>query len=104
MRAGYRHIRNAPLVHLARSERHQSSATRAVSSDLEERGEHVRVVLSLLQMRSEPHRRFSDSDVETWRREGVALIRDFFTTDEVAAVRADFETVFGRTAGAADAT
>lgn len=44
-------------------------------------------------------RRFGPEHVETWRREGVVLIRDFFTADEVAAVRADFETVFGRTAG-----
>jgi hypothetical protein len=44
--------------------------------------------------------RFTDADVETWRRDGVALIGDFFTTDEVAAVRADFELVFGRDAGA----
>lgn len=44
--------------------------------------------------------RFSHEDIETWRREGVALIPDFFTGEEVAAVRADFETVFGAKAGA----
>ena len=44
--------------------------------------------------------RFSHEHIETWRREGVALIRDFFTAGEIAAVRADFETVFGRSAGA----
>ena len=47
--------------------------------------------------------RFSPDDVETWRREGVAAIRDFFTPAEVAAVAADFVTVFGRTQGAAQA-
>lgn len=47
--------------------------------------------------------RFSPEHVETWRREGVAPIRDFFTPEEVAAVAADFETVFGRTQGAAQA-
>ncbi len=44
--------------------------------------------------------RFTPEDVETWRRDGVALVADFFTPDEVAAVRADFETVFGRASGA----
>lgn len=44
--------------------------------------------------------RFDAEHVETWRREGVALIRDFFTPDEIAAVQADFATVFGRTEGA----
>lgn len=43
--------------------------------------------------------RFNSEHIEIWRREGVALIRDFFTADEVAAVRADFEKVFGRTSG-----
>lgn len=43
--------------------------------------------------------RFSNEDVETWHRDGVSLVRDFFTQEEVAAVRADFETVFGRTVG-----
>ena len=41
--------------------------------------------------------RFTDKDVETWRRDGIALIRDFFTPEEVAAVVTDFETVFERT-------
>src|SRR5258705_51339 len=45
--------------------------------------------------------RFKSEHVEVWRREGVALIPDFFRADEVATVRADFETVFGRTAGGA---
>ena len=44
--------------------------------------------------------RFTDKDVETWRRDGIALIRDFFTPGEIAAVRADFATVFERSAGA----
>ncbi|WP_304171393.1 phytanoyl-CoA dioxygenase family protein [Phenylobacterium aquaticum] len=47
--------------------------------------------------------RFTAEDVETWRRDGVTLVRDFFTPEEVAAVRADFEQVFGRTAGAEQA-
>jgi hypothetical protein len=44
--------------------------------------------------------RFHVEDVETWRRDGATVIRDFFTPAEVAAVVADFEKVFGRTAGA----
>ncbi len=44
--------------------------------------------------------RFSADHLETWRRDGAAVIRDFFTAEEVAAVRADFEKVFVRTAGA----
>jgi len=44
--------------------------------------------------------RFDTAHVETWRRDGVALIPDFFTAAEVAAVHADFETVFGRAVGA----
>src|SRR5512140_251518 len=48
-------------------------------------------------------RRYSPEDLETWRREGVVSIPDLFTPEEVAAVRADFELVFGRTAGAAEA-
>lgn len=43
--------------------------------------------------------RFTQDDVEAWRRDGVTLIRDFFTPDEVAAVCADFEKVFARDAG-----
>ncbi len=41
--------------------------------------------------------RFTSEDVEAWRRDGITLIPDFFTPDEVAAVRADFEAVFERT-------
>lgn len=51
-------------------------------------------------MSSAQRPRFKPEDVDTWRREGVALIPDFFTTEEVSAVRADFEKVFGRSAGA----
>ena len=40
--------------------------------------------------------RFSPQHVETWRRDGVVPIQNFFTPDEVAAVQADFEAVFGR--------
>jgi hypothetical protein len=43
--------------------------------------------------------RFTPADVQTWEREGVALLHGVFTPDECAAVRADFDTVFGRTAG-----
>ena len=43
--------------------------------------------------------RFSDDDVATWRREGVAQIQSFFTPEEVAPVVADFEKVFGKSAG-----
>lgn len=43
--------------------------------------------------------RFSAADVETWEREGIVLLRGAFTPEECAAVRADFDKVFGRTAG-----
>ena len=46
--------------------------------------------------------RFTPGHIEQWRREGAVLIPEFFTRDEVAAVRADFETVFGRTMGEAE--
>jgi hypothetical protein len=39
--------------------------------------------------------RFTQQHIETWRRDGAVLIEDFFTPDEVAAVQADFERVFG---------
>lgn len=54
-------------------------------------------------MTADHRQRFSREDVQTWRREGVTAIRDFFTPEEVAAVVADFETVFGRNEGAAEA-
>ena len=46
-----------------------------------------------------PPDRFATADVETWRREGVATVAAFFTPEEVAAVRADFALVWGRTEG-----
>ena len=51
-------------------------------------------------MSSAQRPRFTADDVGTWRREGVTMIPDFFTTEEVQAVRADFERVFGRSSGA----
>ncbi len=47
--------------------------------------------------------RFGPEHLESWRHDGVALIPDFFTRDEVAAVHADFEKVFGRSAGGTEA-
>jgi hypothetical protein len=47
--------------------------------------------------------RFRPEHVEAWRRDGGVVIRDFFTAEEVAAVRADFEAVFGRDRGADEA-
>lgn len=43
--------------------------------------------------------RFTPEDVQAWRRDGGVLIERFFTAQEVAAVHADFVTVFGRDAG-----
>ena len=43
----------------------------------------------------EPHRRFGDLDVNLAMR-GRRSLRDFFTREEVEAVCADFEKVFGR--------
>ncbi len=39
--------------------------------------------------------RFTETDLATWRADGAVVIQDFFTPGEVAAVRADFEAVFG---------
>ena len=47
-------------------------------------------------MNSPDDERFTSKDVETWQRDGVALINDFYTAEEIAAVRADFEAVFGQ--------
>jgi len=47
--------------------------------------------------------RFTEDQVETWRREGGVLIPAFFTPHEVAAVYADFEQVFGYPDGLGDA-
>ena len=47
--------------------------------------------------------RHTAEHVQAWRRDGAVLISGFFSPDEVRAVQADYETVFGRTAGAGDA-
>lgn len=41
--------------------------------------------------------RFTAQDVEAWEKDGVVLLHDVFTPAECAAVRSDFEAVFGRT-------
>ena len=41
--------------------------------------------------------RFAAQHVEAWRSDGAVLIPEFFTPDEVTAVCADFEVVFGET-------
>jgi hypothetical protein len=43
--------------------------------------------------------RFTADHVEAWRHDGGVLIQRFFTDEEVSAVCADFELVFGRTEG-----
>src|SRR5438046_2186217 len=50
-----------------------------------------------------PQLRFTPEHLDAWRRDGVTLVRDFFTADEISAVCADFDVVFGRTAGADEA-
>lgn len=45
--------------------------------------------------------RFGPEHLEAWRRDGGVSIQNFFTPEEVAAVVADFEMVWGRTQGAA---
>jgi Phytanoyl-CoA dioxygenase (PhyH) len=45
-------------------------------------------------------RRFTEDQLAAWRRDGGVVIPGFFTADEVAAVVADFEMVFGSRAGA----
>jgi len=47
--------------------------------------------------------RFTDAHLAAWRRDGAVLIENFFTPQEVAAVAADFVSVFGRTGGAEEA-
>jgi Phytanoyl-CoA dioxygenase (PhyH) len=44
--------------------------------------------------------RFGPGHIDAWRRDGGVLIENFFTPEEVVAVCADFETVFGRKQGA----
>lgn len=39
--------------------------------------------------------RFTDADVRSWREEGFAIIPRFFTGDEIAPIRADFEKLYG---------
>ena len=39
--------------------------------------------------------RFTEADLAAWRADGAVVIPSFFTAEEVAAVRADFEAVFG---------
>src|SRR5215472_13767859 len=46
--------------------------------------------------------RFRPEHVDAWRRDGCVLIPNFFTSEEVAAVSADFELVFGRDHGGAE--
>src|SRR5580698_458450 len=48
------------------------------------------------------NQRFAPAHIDTWRREGCVVLERFFTPDEVAAVQADFVTVFGREEGASD--
>jgi len=48
-------------------------------------------------------RRFGNAHIDAWRRDGAVLIERFFTTDEVAGVCADFQSVFGTPAGAGSA-
>jgi hypothetical protein len=47
--------------------------------------------------------RYRPEHLDAWRRDGAVVIPNFFTPEEVAAVQADFETVFGRSEGAAEA-
>jgi len=54
-------------------------------------------------MTTSHQQRFRPEDVAAWRRDGVTAIRDFFTPEEVSAVVADFEAVFGRTEGGGEA-
>jgi hypothetical protein len=44
--------------------------------------------------------RYTREHVEAWRRDGALVIPDFFTPDEIAAVVADLDQVFGRGGGA----
>jgi hypothetical protein len=44
--------------------------------------------------------RYEEAHLEAWRQDGGVVIADFFTPTEVAAVQADFETVFARSEGA----
>ncbi len=44
---------------------------------------------------STEHRRFSEADVERWRRDGFAIVPGFFTPDEIMPVVADYERLYG---------
>jgi hypothetical protein len=44
--------------------------------------------------------RFKLEHLDAWRRDGGVVIESFFNAEEIAAVQADFEHVFGRSAGA----
>jgi hypothetical protein len=46
-------------------------------------------------------RRHTSEHLDAWRRDGGLVMENFFTPDEVAAVVADFEQLFGRQGGAA---
>src|SRR2546423_11413217 len=46
--------------------------------------------------------RFTPEHLDTWRRDGGLVIENFFTPDEVAAVVADFELLFGDAKRAAE--
>jgi hypothetical protein len=48
---------------------------------------------------TQPAARFDARHLEAWRRDGGVSIPGFFTPAEVAAVQADFETVFGGRSG-----
>ncbi len=48
-------------------------------------------------------RRFTEKDLQTWRTDGVVLLPEFFTREEVTAVVADFSVVFAGLEGAAEA-
>ncbi len=50
-------------------------------------------------MERDPAMRHTPEDLAEWDRDGVVLLRSFFTPEECAAVRADFDTVFGRVTG-----
>ena len=41
-------------------------------------------------------KRFTQDHINTWMKEGGVLIKSFFTAEEVADVKNDFESIFGR--------
>ena len=48
------------------------------------------------------HTRYTPQQIDTWRTDGAVVIPGFFTPEEVVAVVADFEAVFGLDRAAAD--